>query len=298
MRRLTRLAQQDERGAGPRSADRSHLPGQRIRAAALRPGAMAGRRHRLHDRRARAEPPAARDIVRYDAATGARSVLIVQHAADARRRASKPLDDRRLRLVGRRREAADLHQHAEGVAPEHARRLLGARTSRAAASSKLGASAPAVVADVREVLAGRARASATCAATTSTSSGSTTARHAADDRRIGDDHQRHVGLGLRRGVRRARRLPLEPRRHVDRLLAVRQHRRRHLLADQQHRLALSDDHEDSVSEGRHDQLRRARRRGQRRRRRDDVDQDRGRSARHLPGAHRRGSIRTRCRSSS
>ena len=111
-------------------------------------------------------------------------------------------------------------------------------------------------------------------------------RHAADDRRIGNDHQRHLRLGLRRGVRRSRRLPLQPGRQVDRLLAVRQHRRRHLLADQQHRHALSGDHQDSVSEGRHDELGGARRRGQRRRRRDDVDQDRGRSAQHLPRAHR------------
>ena len=62
--------------------------------------------------------------------------------------------------------------------------------------------------------------------------------------------------------------------------------RRHLLADQQHRLALSGGHEDSVSEGRHDELGGARRRGQRRRRRDDVDQDGRRSAQHLSGAHR------------
>ena len=35
--------------------------------------------------------------------------------------------------------------------------------------------------------------------------------HAADERRIGDDDQRHVRLGLRRGARRARRFPLESR---------------------------------------------------------------------------------------
>ena len=34
---------------------------------------------------------------------------------------------RRLRVVGRRQAAAGLHQHAEGLAAEHARRLLGAR---------------------------------------------------------------------------------------------------------------------------------------------------------------------------
>ena len=40
-------------------------------------------------------------------------------------------------------------------------------------------------------------------------------------------------FGVRDGFR------LSPDGKLDRLLAVRQHRRRHLLADQQHRLALS-----------------------------------------------------------
>ena len=58
-------------------------------------------------------------------------------------------------------------------------------------------------------------------------------------RRIGDDHQRHVRLGLRGGARRPRRVPLEPRRPRHRLLAVRFDRRRHLLADQRHDDAVS-----------------------------------------------------------
>ena len=69
------------------------------------------------------------DIVRYDAATGARSILISNTQltpAGARARAHH----RRLRLVGRWIEAADLHEHAEGVAAEHARRLLGAERQR------------------------------------------------------------------------------------------------------------------------------------------------------------------------
>ena len=62
--------------------------------------------------------------------------------------------------------------------------------------------------------------------------------------------------------------------------------------------ALSDDHEDPVSEGRHDQLRRAHRRGRRRRRRDDVDEDARRSARTTTSRGSSGSTPARSRSSS
>ena len=62
---------------------------------------------------------------------------------------------------------------------------------------------------------------------------------AADQRRRRRHRQRHVRLGERGGARHLRRLPLEPGRPADRLLAVRHHRRRAVHADQQHRLALS-----------------------------------------------------------
>ncbi len=103
--------------------------------------------------------------------------------------------------------------------------------------------------------------------------------------RIGDDDQRHVRLGLRRRARRARFVPLEPGQRQHRLLAVRFHRRRHLLADQHDRHALSRRDDDSLSEGRHDQLRGADRRDSGGGRRDAVDEDAGRSARELSGAH-------------
>ena len=48
--------------------------------------------------------------------------------------------------------------------------------------------------------------------------GSEECRPAADRRRIGDDRQRHVRLGERRGARHPRRVPVEPRRPDDRLL--------------------------------------------------------------------------------
>ena len=115
------------------------------------------------------------------------------------------------------------------------------------------------------------------------------ARHAADDRRIGDDHQRHVRLGLRGGARRPRRLPLEPGRHAHRLLAVRHDRRRHLLADQRHRHALSRHHAASrIRRPAPPTPRCASAWSTARRRRHALDEDARRSARHLPGAPRVG----------
>ena len=75
------------------------------------------------------------DIVRYDATTGARSILIsnTQLIPAGKDRA---LEYRRLRVVGRRLEVVDLHQHAEGVAAKHARRLLGVLHRRSKNSSR------------------------------------------------------------------------------------------------------------------------------------------------------------------
>ena len=195
---------------------------------------------------------------------------------------------RRLRVVGGRQAAADLHQHAEGVAREHARRLLGAR--RRASGDAAGRSA-----------AQAPRASSLMFAKFSPDAHARRlrprqqhlrraprrrAKSRAHDGRIRDDDQRHVRLGLRGRARRPRRLPLEPGRPSHRLLAVRHDRRRHLLADQRHRHAVSDDHAHPVSEGRDHELRGAHRRGQRRRRQDTWMQDARRSARTLPRAAR------------
>ena len=57
-------------------------------------------------------------------------------------------------------------------------------------------------------------------------------------RRLEDDHQRHVRLGVRGRAEHARRVPLEPGRQAHRLLAARRVRRARLPAHQQHRLAL------------------------------------------------------------
>ena len=104
------------------------------------------------------------------------------------------------------------------------------------------------------------------------------------DGRIRDDDQRHGRLGLRRRARCARRVPLEPRRPVDRLLAVRQHGRRPVLPHQHDRRAVPDHYAHPVSQGRHHQLRGAHRRRQRRRRRHPLDADARRSAQYVPRA--------------
>ena len=89
-------------------------------------------------------------------------------------------------------------------------------------------------------------------------SGKVTPPHRRRQRR---HRQRHVRLGLRGGVRPARRVPLEPRQPRDRLLALRHARRAGVLDDQQHRRALPRRHAVQVPEGRRDELRGAGGRG-------------------------------------
>ena len=268
--------------AGLDAQTRPHLRGSRLRPAALRAGALAARRLGLRHRRA----PCQRRLRhrplrrRHRRAAGAGR----RRAAGAARPEERP-GHRRLRLVGRQRQAPHLHQHREGVAAEHARRLLGARdrVGQADAARRQGAGLDA---DVRQVLTRchprrlRARQRPVRRAA------GRRPDHAADDHRLGDDHQRHLGLGLRGGTGRARRLPLEPRRPPHRLLAVRHLGRRHLHAAQQHRQRLPGRDEDPVSQARFDQLGGADRRRRGRRRRHDLDADARRSARQLPGPAR------------
>ena len=281
----------DPTGRSPGGASRPNRPdlqGARLRCAAVRPGPLARGRHGLHHRGApsgwrpvRNRPLRRRDR-RAQRARRRRPRLVPPGAESAARH-------RRLRLVGGRQATADLHQHAARCGARTRAATTGCSTSRSGAlDSKVGGhERPESLADVREVLARRDPRRLRARATTSTSSAWTTARITqltTDGSR--DDHQRHVRLGLRGGARRPRRLPLEPRRPAHRLLAVRHDRRRHLLADQQHRHALPGDHAHSVSEGRHDELRGAHRRRQRRRRPTTLDEDARRSAQHLSGAPR------------
>ena len=96
--------------------------------------------------------------------------------------------------------------------------------------------------------------------------------HRAHERRVADDHQRHLRLGLRGGARPARRLRVEPRRPAHRLLPVRPDRRAGVRAHQLHRRALSVHHQVPVSEGGPDQCVGAHRRGGGGRRAHPVDE--------------------------
>ena len=202
-------------------AARAHLRKKEFEAKKFGPARWIDERQRLHDGRAvRRRRPTATDIVRYDAATGARQVLSPPRAL-VPAPGEKPLaiddyawstDGKRLLIFTNTKKV--WRQNTRGdywVLDLASGKLQQARRRRAR-----------VVADVRQVLARRRRASPTCAPTTSTSRTSATGTITrADDRRLGDDHQRHLRLGLRGGARRARRLPLEPGRQAHRLLAVR-----------------------------------------------------------------------------
>ncbi len=216
-----------------------------------------------------------KDIVRYDTATGARRVLVSATALLPPSPDAKPARDRRLRVVQGRLAPARLHQHQEGLAQEHARRLLGpgAGERQAPQSRRRGAR---VVVDVRQVLARRKAGGLRPRQQHLRPEPRRLADLAADGRRLRHGRQRNLRLGVRGGVRPPRRLPLEPRRPVDRVLALRHERRRSVLADQRHRHALSGGDDDPVSEGRHRQLG-----GEDRRRRDHRV---GQPAHPVPGA--------------
>ena len=190
-----------------------------------RAGSTSGKR--LHDGRGLARRPTGRQ--RTSSATTRRRA---RAASSSPPRALVPAPgreaarDRRLRVVQGRHAAPALHEHEEGLAPEHARRLLGARPRqrqapqarrRGGAESSLMFAKFSPDGDARRLRprqrplrrGPRRRAG-----------------HAPDRRRLGHDRQRDLRLGVRGGVRPARRLPLEPRRQAHRLLALRHERRR------------------------------------------------------------------------
>ena len=254
---------------------------------------MAARRHGVHDRRARPRRAAAPT----SSATTRRParellVLSTQLIAAGPKTAAR---HRRLRLVGRRQAAADLHQHEEGVAAEHARRLLGARHHSGGALKKLGGDAPDVVADVCQVLArrharrlrARQQHLRRAASTTARSRQLTQRRYRRRSINGTSDWVYEEELGRARlasaGAPTASRIAY---------WQFDTHRRRHLHADQRHRSALPGDHEDS-------RIRRPARRTRRSASASSaptaaattVDQDARRSARHLSGPHRTGWTR-------
>ena len=227
----------------------------------------------------RSSDGAARILVAYDTATGRREVL-ADAALLTPSGADRPARGRQLCVVARSTAGAAVHQHQESLAGEHPRRLLAARPRRAVApqarrqrseSSLMFAkfspdgSSAAYVRDrnlyVEPLNGGAIRQL--------TNDGSPTIVNGTSDW-VSEEE-----LGIRDAFR------WSPDGTVDRLLAVRRIRRRAVHLDQRHRQPLPDGHPDSVSEGRHHELRRAHRRRRRRRRRDPMDEDSRRSAQHL-----------------
>ena len=235
-RRLTHLAVVAFLAGGPAFAQGqpSTLTLDRIFAArefdrgALRAGPLDGRRRDLHHARAerRRPTPATSSATTPPAAPRGCSCPAAKLVpAGARRRWPS-------RTTAGRPTASVLlvfTNTAARLAAEHPRRLLGARPAPTAALRKLGGDAePSTLMFAKFSPDGRA-------SPTSRENNlyvedlGRAAITPAHRRTADDDHQRHLRLGLRGGVRPARRLPLEPRRQVDRLLAVRHARREGVL---------------------------------------------------------------------
>ncbi len=134
-----------------------------------------------------------------------------------------------FRVLTRRVPGAAVCQHPEGLAAQHARRLLG-DGSGAAESAQAGRRCGDLDADVRQVLA-RRRPRGLCAQEQPVSAEPRGSEdHRAHQGWLGDTHQRHLRLGERGGTGTARRVPLESGWFAHRVLAVRHQRREALLA--------------------------------------------------------------------
>ena len=144
---------------------------------------------------------------------------------------------------------AGVHEHPAGLAHQLARRLLAARSAGRQlekARRRRAGGEP----DVRAVQPGR-HPGRVRARQRHPRRGSVDRRDRADHAgRHGPGDQRRLRLGQRRGARSPRLLPLEPRRHPHRVLAVRPARRRELPADVLPRQGPRDRHRDPVSAAR------------------------------------------------
>ena len=105
------------------------------------------------------------------------------------------------------------------------------------------------------------------------------ANHESYHGRIALHRQRHIRLGLRRGVLLSRRFSLEPRQQAHRLLATQHRRRQRIQTHQQRRWSLSRDCVVPLPESRHDEFGCACWRSQRFRRLHALVRHRRRSAR-------------------
>ena len=169
----------------------------------------------------------------------------------ARGRRAAPLH-RRVPLLPGRLEGADIHQHPQGLAAEHAGGLLGPRPRERRAGAA-GCGLRAHLPPVREVRP-RRRAGRVPLPERPPRRGPRHPRdHAPHGHGLADAVQRHLRLGLRGGVVPARRVPLEPRRGEHRVLGDRRGGGRGLPPHRQHLGALLEDHADPVPEGRDDE---------------------------------------------
>ena len=217
-----------------------------------------------------------RDIVAYDTATGARTVLIAA-AKLIPPGASEPLSIRGLLVVQRPQEAADFYQRQEGLAAAHARRLLGIRRGHRQAD-QAGRQGAGVVADVCHFLAGFNQGCVGGGTQPVRGRPGHGEDHAIDDGWIGRHYQRHFRLGERGGIRSAQLLPLEPGFRVDRVLAIRSVWGGHLHADQRHGSGVSEAIRVQVPAAGDDQLGGASGRGGGGGRADEMDGAGGRPA--------------------
>ena len=182
----------------------------------------------------------ASDIVRYDAGSGARTVLVAgSRLVPPGASTALDIDDYVWSADGRR---LLIFTNTRKVWRDNTRGDYWVLDVASGGLKQVGHGAPGGVADVCQVLARRQSRRVRARQRHLRRADRRRAGEAADEGRIGDHDQRHVRLGLRRGARRARRVPLEPRRLAHRVLAVRLDRRRHLLAHQRHRHAVSRRH--------------------------------------------------------
>ena len=193
-----------------------------------------------------------RDLVAWDAETGDRQVLVAaaQLVPDG---SDKPLRISDYSWSGDHEKLLIFTNHASGVAPPHARRLLGPRP----VDRRSLAARPWLrrgTAHVRQVLARRDPRRLRLPKRRLRRATRRRRDHPGDTGRVGHADPRHVRLGVRGGVRVARRLPVEPRRRADRVLGARQLGHRRVRHHRQHQRALPDADHGPLPEGRYDEL--------------------------------------------
>ena len=183
------------------------------------------------------DTPKGKDIVRYDAATGNRRVLVAA-ATLVPAAGQPPLDPQEYSWSSDGKKLL-IFTNTRKVWRQNTRGDYWVLDVASGNLRKLGADKPESTPHVREVLPRRIARRVRPGQRSLGRGPRERKDHAPDLGRRPDDRQRHRGLGLRRGVRGPRRLPLEPQRPGHRVLALRRERHRRILPDQRHGHALS-----------------------------------------------------------